>query len=228
VTPLETVNTPDKHLRSEIILPETKIRTGSSRAEQVAAAPMVVAAVAGAKGGEGDLSASSLSPAGSWSAGGSSGAFTYDYPLVLPSPPAGSAPGLALGYSSGRVDGATSATNNQPSWVGDGWGLSVGGFIERSYKSCARDLGGNNGQTKTGDQCWATDNATFSLGASSGPLVKDKTSGVWHPKNDDGSKIEKLPGASNGANGGEYWKVTTAEGTQYFFGLNRLPGWVEG
>ncbi len=228
-TPLDTSNTVDRHLHGEITLREAKVRTGSSRLEQgAAAAPMVVAAVAGAKGGEGDLSATSLSPAGSWSAGGSGGAFTYTYPLTLPSPPVGDAPGLSLGYSSGSVDGATSATNNQPSWIGDGWGLSVGGYIERSYKSCAKDLGGNNGQTKTGDQCWATDNATLSLGASSGPLVKDKTSGAWHPKSDDSSKIERLTGAANGAKDGEYWKVTTTDGTQYFFGLNHLPGWADG
>ncbi|MEV4313779.1 RHS repeat-associated core domain-containing protein [Actinocrispum sp. NPDC049592] len=226
--PLPTANTADRHLRSEITLPEGKVRTGSARPEPGAAAPMVVAAVAGAKGGEGDLSATSLSPAGSWSAGGSSGAFNYDYPLTLPSPPVGDAPGLSLSYSSGSVDGATSATNNQPSWVGDGWGLSVGGFIERAYKSCAKDLGGNNGQTKTGDQCWATDNATLSLGANSGPMVKDKDNGSWHPQHDDGSKVEHLTGAANGAKDGEYWKVTTTDGVQYFFGLNHLPGWTDG
>jgi hypothetical protein len=38
--------------------------------------------------------------------------------------------------------------------------VSGGGFIERSYKSCAEDLGGNNGQTKKGDLCWFSDNAT--------------------------------------------------------------------
>ncbi len=228
-TPLTSTNTRDKHIRGEVTLPGKPVRIGSSRPEfGGASASMVVAAVGGAKGGEGDLTATSLSPAGTWSAGGSSGEFTYEYPITMPSPPAGDPPGLSLSYSSGSVDGATSATNNQPSWVGDGWGLSVGGYIERSYKSCAKDLGGNNGQTKTGDQCWATDNATLSLGGRSGPLVKDQNTGVWHPKQDDGAKVEKLPGASNGAKDGEHWKVTTTDGTQYFFGLNHLPGWENG
>src|SRR5690606_29160756 len=46
----------------------------------------------------------------------------------------------------------------------------------------------------------------------------------WHARSEDGSKIEKLTGASNGDNDGEYWKVTGPDGTQYFFGLNRLAG----
>ncbi|TDV48680.1 RHS repeat-associated protein [Actinophytocola oryzae] len=217
-TPLATEHTKNRHLRGEVALP-------AQAGQGSALGSLLVAAVGGPNGGEGDLTATSLSPAGAWSAGGSSGEFTYEYPITLPSPPAGDAPGLSLTYSSGSVDGATSATNNQPSWVGDGWGLSVGGFIERSYKSCANDLGGNNGQTKTGDQCWATDNATLSLGSHTGPLVKDKDSGVWHPQRDDGAKVEKLTNASNGAQDGEYWKVTTTDGTKYFFGLNHLPGW---
>ncbi|KJY44741.1 hypothetical protein VR46_18770, partial [Streptomyces sp. NRRL S-444] len=56
----------------------------------------------------------------------------------------------------------------------------------------------------------------------------------WHPASDSNEKVEKLTGASNGDQGtagvdgvGEHWKVTTADGTQYFFGLNRLPGWKD-
>ena len=46
-------------------------------------------------------------------------------------------------------------------------------------------------------------------------------------RSDDGSRIERLrPAAGNGDNDGEYWKVTTTDGTQYFFGRNRLPGWT--
>ena len=35
-------------------------------------------------------------------------------------------------------------------------------------------------------------------------------------------------GAVNGDNDGEWWVVTTADGTQYWFGRNRLPGWTSG
>lgn len=228
--PVPATRAAGQHLVGEVTFPGVAVAADGSRPERVAgaAAPMVLAAVAGTGGGGGDLAATSLSSAGSWTAGGTGGGFSYDYPITLASPPAGKAPGVSLSYTSGAVDGATSATNNQASWIGDGWSLSAGGFIERSYKSCAQDLGGNNGQTKTGDQCWATDNASMALGGASGPLIRDQATGAWHPRNDDGSRVEKLTGAVNGALNGEYWKVTTKDGTQYFFGLNRLPGWSAG
>ncbi|WP_328606858.1 polymorphic toxin-type HINT domain-containing protein [Amycolatopsis sp. NBC_00345] len=191
---------------------------------------MVIAAEADDKGDGGDFKATDLKPAGSWSSGGSTGAFTYSYPLNVPAGPSGKGPGLGLDYSSDAVDGLTSATNNQASPIGDGWSLSGGGFIERSYKSCAEDLGGNNGQNKqNGDLCWFSDNATLSFGGSSDMLVKDKNSAnSWHTKIDKGSKIEKLDNAANGVQGSEAWKLTTSDGTQYFFGLNHLPGWQNG
>ncbi|RZQ59536.1 RHS repeat-associated core domain-containing protein [Amycolatopsis suaedae] len=188
----------------------------------------VLAVAAAPSGAGGSFQATDLSPAGSWSAGSSSGDFVYSVPLRVPPPAAGTAPKLGLGYSSGNVDGRTSATNNQASIVGDGWDLSTGGFIERQYKSCSEDLHGNQGSRKTGDLCWATDNATLSLNGVSSELVKDAKTGAWRPKHDDGSRIERLFGAVNGDNDGEYWKITGSDGTQYFMGLNRLPGWRDG
>ncbi|MEQ0558838.1 RHS repeat-associated core domain-containing protein [Amycolatopsis sp. NEAU-NG30] len=190
----------------------------------------VVAAEAGDKGDGGDFKATDLKPAGSWSSGGSTGAFTYSYPIKTPAGPSGTGPVLSLDYSSDAVDGLTSATNNQASPIGDGWALSGGGFIERSYKSCADDLGGNNGQNKlNGDLCWFSDNATLSFGGANDMLVHDKDHPEsWHTKIDKGAKIEKLTNAANGAQGGEAWKLTTLDGTQYFFGLNHLPGWQQG
>ncbi|GLY67240.1 RHS repeat-associated core domain-containing protein [Amycolatopsis taiwanensis] len=184
----------------------------------------VLAATGDTSGGDGDFKATNLSPAGAWTAGGSSGEFTYTYPISGPSSLGGQAPSVGLQYSSGAVDGLTSATNNQASEIGDGWTLSGAGFIERSYKPCSQDQG-NNGQTKTGDLCWGSDNATLSLAGRTTELVKDTATGTWHPRSDDGSRVEKLTGASNGAKDGEHWKVTTPDGTQYFFGLNHLPGW---
>src|SRR5262249_963715 len=97
------------------------------------------------------------------------------------------------------------------------------------YKGCADDMGGTaNNTTRTGDQCWGTDNASLTLAGHSGELIRDDATGAWHLKADDGSRIEHLTGAANGDNNGEYWKVTTVDGTQYFFGLNRLSGWVSG
>lgn len=195
-------------------------RSGTSRT--------LLAAIAAPSGAGGSFGATGLSPAGSWSAGGSSGDFTYSVPLRVPPPAVGVAPKVGLGYSSGTVDGRTSATNNQAAAPGDGWELSAGGFIERRYKACAEDLGGSQGDRKTGDLCWATDNAVLHLNGVSSELVKDQKTGVWRPKQDDGSKIERLTGAVNGDDDGEHWKVTGNDGTQYFLGLNRLPGWVAG
>nr|WP_158854672.1 RHS repeat-associated core domain-containing protein [Saccharothrix deserti] len=192
------------------------------------AEPAAFAVMASNSSDVGTYGATSLAPAGSWNAGGSSGDFTYGYPMRVPPAIGGAEPSVSLGYSAQSLDGRTSATNNQASWAGDGWDLSPAGFIERQYKPCGLDLGGNNGQRKTGDQCWATDNATISLVGVSGKLIKDQVSGLWRAESDDGARIERLKGAVNGDNDGEYWKVTTTDGTQYFLGQNRLPGWTDG
>lgn len=95
------------------------------------------------------------------------------------------------------------------------------------------DDGSTGAVTTSGDLCWKTDNATISMAGHSGPLVKDTTSGKWRLANDDGTRFEHLQGtaqgcASNGTVNTDCWKMTTTDGTQYFFGLNRLPGWVTG
>ncbi|WP_223279781.1 polymorphic toxin-type HINT domain-containing protein [Streptomyces sp. SDr-06] len=185
----------------------------------------VLAATADASGGTGDYKATSLQSSGSWSAGGSMGAFNWSYPLNVPSVPGDLQPKMSLGYSSQSVDGRTAASNNQSSWLGDGWSMEPG-FIERRYKSCNDDKTGGTNTTKVGDLCWFNDNATMSLNGKSTELVYDATAG-WHPAADSGEKIEKLTGANNGDNDGEHWKVTDSDGTQYYFGLNRLPGWKD-
>lgn len=193
----------------------------------------LLAVSASASGAAGSFAATSLSPSTSWNAGGPLGDFTWSYPFAVPPAPSGHDPDVTLGYSSSSVDGRTVATNNQPSWGGEGFDL-WSGFIERRYKPCADDQSGGNNPGKTGDLCWAGDNAVMTLNGSGGELVRDDASGVWRLKNDDGTRIEKLSGAVNGdggdidANRGEYWKITTPDGTQYFFGLNRLPGWSAG
>ncbi|MGV9595432.1 RHS repeat-associated core domain-containing protein [Streptosporangium sandarakinum] len=191
----------------------------------VGAAASTLALTAAASGPKGDYKATSLAPSSLWQVSAHSGDFSWSYPLRTPPVPGELAPPLALSYSSGAVDGHTVATNNQPSWAGEGWNLAPG-FVERSYKGCADDLGGNNGQTKTGDLCWETQNAVLSFGEQSGRLVFENN--VWRPEDDDGTRVEHLSGGVNGDDDGEYWKVTTTDGTQYFFGLNRLPGWADG
>ncbi|MEU3499268.1 RHS repeat-associated core domain-containing protein [Streptomyces hundungensis] len=190
------------------------------------AGPMVLAATAETVGPTGNYKATPLQASGSWTGGGSSGAFNWNYPINVPSVPGGLQPTVSLGYNSQSVDGRTAASNNQTSWLGDGWDWAPG-FIERRYKSCDDDKTGGTNTTKVGDECWFNDNATMSLGGKSTELVYDKDKGGWHASDESGAKIEKLTGASNGDNDGEHWKVTTADGTQYFFGLNHLPGWKD-
>jgi RHS repeat-associated protein len=185
---------------------------------------------ASAAGASGDFGATDLAPSGSWNHGGSSGGFSWSYPLEVPQVPGGLAPHLGLSYSSQAVDGRTAATNNQANWIGDGWSMSPG-FIERRYISCEADKeGGNNPAHKVGDLCWKKDNATLSLDGSSDVLVKDDDSGVWRKQNDDGTRVELLKSSArdNGDNDGEYWRVTTPGGTQYHFGYHKLPGWSTG
>lgn len=177
----------------------------------------VLAATTSGSGGVGSYTATSLSPSGTWSAGGESGDFTYSYPITMPPVVGGSAPNVTLAYDSGSVDGRTSATNAQASWIGDGWDYAPG-YIERSYQPCSQD-----GITNSGDLCWGGNQVSLSLGAHSAVLVRDDTSGTWKSQSDDGTQVTALKSVNNGAYGGEAWKITTPDGTQYYFGQNYLP-----
>ncbi|MFJ2746718.1 polymorphic toxin-type HINT domain-containing protein [Streptomyces sp. NPDC087297] len=195
-----------------------------------AAGAMAVVASDGAAGAGGSYKATSLSPSGSWTAGGSAGGFSWTYPLTVPPAPAGPTPSIAFSYSSQSVDGRTSATNGQASWIGDGWDYNPG-FIERRYRSCSDDLkasssgkpnNDNATDKKKGDLCWAGDNVVLSLNGSSTELVHDAVSGAWVPASDDGSKVELKTGSGNGAKDGEYWVVTTRDGMRYHYGRHSV------
>ncbi|MFI6439846.1 polymorphic toxin-type HINT domain-containing protein [Streptomyces sp. NPDC050759] len=190
-------------------------------------ATSLVAVAAGPSSAQGTYKATALSPSASWSVAPSSGGFSWSYPLNSVPTPGGLTPTVGLEYSSQSADGRTSTTNNQGSWIGEGFSYDPG-YIERRYKPCSED-----GHDSSGEQCWAFDNATIMLNGSSGELVKDDTTGKWHLSSDNGTKVEQLTGATNGDDGssddkGEHWKITTPEGTEYSFGLNRLPGWATG
>ncbi|WP_267909050.1 RHS repeat-associated core domain-containing protein [Nocardiopsis alborubida] len=171
-------------------------------------------------GGNGDYRATKLSPSSTWNVNTQAGDFSWSYDLSVPPAPSALVPAMGLSYSSGGVDGRVATSNNQTSWIGDGFAYAPGS-IERRYAACA-DSG-----HRTGDLCWNTDNVTLSMSGHSGALIKHDD-GTYRLSNDDGTKVERLTGATNGAHEGEYWKVTTPDGTQYFFGRNRLPGWSSG
>ncbi|WP_240981854.1 MULTISPECIES: hypothetical protein [unclassified Streptomyces] len=80
----------------------------------LASSATVLAATASAAGPTGDFKATPLQPSGTWSAGGSTGAFSWTYPINVPTVPSELEPSIALQYSSQSVDGRTAASNNQP------------------------------------------------------------------------------------------------------------------
>ncbi|MGW2492685.1 RHS repeat domain-containing protein [Streptomyces sp. NPDC001606] len=180
--------------------------------------PMLLAVTAGAQSGAGDYKATPLSPSSTWEAGGSSGSFTWSYPLRVPPAAAGPQPDLSISYDSGAVDGQTANSNNQGSQLGTGFDLTSS-YIERKYGSCDDD-----GQDGKYDLCWKYDNASLVLNGRSTELVKDDTTGKWRLKDDDASTVTHSTGADNGDDDGEYWTVVTGDGTKYVFGLNKLDG----
>ncbi|WP_405810419.1 hypothetical protein OG729_36960 [Streptomyces sp. NBC_00210] len=224
-------NTKARTLNATVTFPAANGTAKQSGAAAANGSMVVLAAAAAADGGEGSFKATSLSPSGSWSAGGNSGGFSWSTPLGVPSVPGGLQPKVALSYNSSAVDGRTSSTNNQTSWIGEGWDYSQG-FIERTYAGCENDKQGGNNTEKVGDLCWKSQNATLSLNGTSTALVWDASKSVWKLADDDGSRVERILGSSpndvNGDEDYEYWKVTSLDGTQYWFGKNRLPGWTSG
>jgi hypothetical protein len=221
-TPLAFTNDRTNHrLLADVTVPAAAtVPSGHGQTGSPAASAIVVAATSGTGGANGDYAATPLKDSDTWVGGGNEGSFTYTYPITVPPALGGSAPTVALGYDSASIDGRTSVSNAQGSWVGDGWDYSPG-YVERSYEPCSKA-----GFPTSSDECWGVPNATISFGGRGGELVKDDTTGMWRIAGDDGSRVELLSGASNGntGDGDQYWQVTTIDGTQYYFGANRLPG----
>ncbi|MFK3983490.1 polymorphic toxin-type HINT domain-containing protein [Micromonospora sp. NPDC050397] len=191
--------------------------TLSAQASTPAGAGALYAMIAADSSSQGNYGATTLAPSSKWSVAPSTGGFSWSYPLRTPPVPGGGGPGITLAYSSQSVDGRTATTNNQGSWIGEGFSYEPG-HIERRYKPCADD-----GHDTSADQCWAYDNATILLNGKSTELVK--SGNTWKFATDDGSKVVRETGAVNGDDDGEHWIVSTTDGTKYYFGLNRLPGW---
>jgi RHS repeat-associated protein len=203
-------------------LPTRNDRAAKSLAVDVTdlSAPTAFAVVSGVGGEEGTFAASPLSLSSGWQVAPGSGAFTYTYPIDVPAPAGGSAPTVALSYSSSAVDGLTLARNSQASPTGVGWSDFANAFIERQYEPCLKR------PIVTTDLCWMTDNATISLAGVSGPLIPVNAAHTeWRAQSDPGWTIERLTGAPyTTIHDGQYWKVTGPDGTQYFFGYGHMPG----
>lgn len=185
------------------------------------------ALLAGASSASGDYSTTSLNPSGSWAVGGQSGDFTWSYPVNALAPPAGGAPGVSVSYNSGTIDGLTADQNTQGGVLGPGWAISEG-FIERSYKSCTADVGNRT------EFCWSPDNQmTFSFGGMSEKLIYLSTAGAgvsgWEVSDyrmeaHTGWLVQRryrttsTVGNVGVDDNGEHWKVTSPDGTVYWFG----------
>ncbi|MBB5868543.1 RHS repeat-associated protein [Allocatelliglobosispora scoriae] len=203
---------------------------------------LIVALAAAGASDSGDFRQTPLSQSFSWQAGGSGGDFSWSYPILAPPVPGGLAPAVSLDYSSGSVDGQTAGKNVQPGAIGEGWSYEPG-FIERTYRPCNDDTANSPAwatqMDPLFDNCWRLPNASIVWNGVATDLVPDDASAapnsanptVWHLANDPGVRVEWLKltdGRTNYDNDKEYWRVTTQDGTQYYFGLNQLPGWTSG
>ncbi|GAA2362572.1 RHS repeat-associated core domain-containing protein [Dactylosporangium salmoneum] len=192
---------------------------GSTPLTAAPAGQAVYALSASPSSSGGDYTHTSLNETSGWAAGRQGGEFGYSVPLKMPPGLGGPVPDVMLQYSSASVDGRTAAKNAQSSWVGEGWDYSPG-YIEQTYRPCKDDGWTNN------DLCYLSDPPmTMSFGGHSGRVVQDisrqNSNQKWHLESDDGSRIELRTNASNGDAQGRYWKLTTQDGTQYFFGMNK-------
>ncbi|MEU0208452.1 ricin-type beta-trefoil lectin domain protein [Streptomyces canus] len=211
-TPLKTVN-----------------RATANQLTATTTADSAIAVTSGSRGSQGDYSATSLTPAGSWQATGT-GAYTYSYPIDMPAGVGDTGPSVALSYDSQSVDGETSARNSQASWIGDGWSYQPG-FVERQYRPCGSllDSDGKKVLKGSGDECWGGANATVSFGSHSGVLVPTSSSGApgeireFRLQGDDGTVVQELSGAANGLHDGTYFRVLTTDGTAAYFGADHSP-----
>lgn len=214
-------------------------RSTSATPAAVSGDSAVIGAVDSGGGAGGTFKATPLASNGKWQAGGSSGAFMWSYPLAIPAAPAGPVPGISFTYNSQSVDGRTAIASPQSSWIGEGWEYDPG-HIERRYRTCKDDRkplkSGTPNNTakkdKTSDLCWTSYNAVMSLAGKTTELVRDAAAGsdpetdteIYRPQQDDGTRVEHRTGGTNGDNNGEYWVVTTVDGTAYYYGLNQVGG----
>ena len=127
--------------------------------------------------------------------GGSSGAFTYSYPIEVPPVPGGLEPDVTLAYNSQAVDGLTSSTNDQASWIGDGWDYCARlhrAGLRRPAQNKPPDapLRSDDGWVKSGDLCWSANNVTtLSLNGINTTLVSGGLGGrtTWHAESRTGT-----------------------------------------
>jgi RHS repeat-associated protein len=243
--PLSTVNDTTTSTVSTVLPLPSSAGTATAAARDAAvttAGAVVLAATTTTSGEEGGAAgtygATSLKPAGSWAEGGASGSFTYSYPISVPAASSALAPSVSLYYDSGSVDGQTAATQSQADWAGDGWSTGDS-YVEQAFTPCDDGPGGVvlPGGDRTEDMCYNGNDLTLSLDGSTTTLVRDDSTGTWKLRDDDGATvIEVTSGSGTGlsaepgvtSSNTDYWKITERDGTSYYFGMNKLPGYSSG
>jgi RHS repeat-associated protein len=237
-TPLQAANDADAStVSATVAVPAART--------MVLAATTAAAAPAANGGPGGTYSATDLSASGTWSGGGSTGDFSYSYPITMPSGPSSLTPSLGLTYSSGATDGQNATTQPQSSWAGEGWSTPES-YIEQSFQTCSENPEGSAAPTKTGDRCYDGPIYSLSLNGAGGSLVWDSAKKVFVSETADGSVVKHfctLPsgattftdptcvaGTSNaaGTKFNDWWQVTDRSGNTFSFGRNHLPGWASG
>jgi RHS repeat-associated protein len=225
-TPVRTAdNTRADQAGADVTLPGTATaaaRGGTGLTARLtsaaSAAPAVLALTATASGSGGNFAAEPYSEADAWVTGDSSGAFTYSSPISVPPVPGGLEPEVSLDYNSQATDGLTSSTNNEASWVGDGWDYSPG-YIEVDYPSCSSLVLA----PPTGDLCPGPEQTILSRNGVQSPIVAG-SKGTLKAEADGGEEVLDQTSPL----GQSYWEVIEPDGTQYYYGLNQLPGYVSG
>jgi RHS repeat-associated protein len=175
----------------------------------------VLAVTASAQGSGGDYAVEPVSETSQWLSGNSSGAYTYTYSVTVPPVPGGLAPDASLQYDSQLADGINAAVNPQASEVGDGWKSPVPGDIEIDYQTCAA----NFAEPDILDLCDQVQEESLTQHGATTAIVLS-SSDTYKKETDDTSDIQQV------SDGG--WEIISPDGTQYYYGLDKLPGWTSG
>jgi len=230
-TPLASTNDPKaQSVSTQLTLHASAGAPAATAASATSLTVLAATDSTGQEGGSGgEYASSALKPSGSWSAGGSSGSFTYSYPITLPGASSTLTPSVALAYDSGSVDAQTANTQAQSSWIGDGW-TTQDSYVEQTYTPCDDSPEGSAGSVSTTDECYDGNILTLALNGSTTSLVYDSASSTFRLQDDNGSTVSHVTNSNNGSGtyNTDYWVVTERDGTQYYFGRNELPGWSSG
>lgn len=130
------------------------------------------------------------------------GAATWEIPIEVPSGRNGQTPALTLRYHSGIVDELRGTQNPQSSWAGLGWNLDLG-YIARKI-----ELDPNYVPRCTEEYHLVLNGVSSKLIPIGNNEYRTEDERYW--------RVQRLTTTTN--RGGDYWLVTTPDGTQYRFG----------